>query len=56
MPPPMRMNVYLAYYCLEYSLDSLSKDTREHEHHVGKAIVYHIPQLFYMFLFFWLAQ
>ena len=39
------MSIYLAFCCSKHSLDLLSKDTRDHEHYVGKAGVCHIPQL-----------
>lgn len=49
------MSIYLADCCPKRSLDLLSKDTRNHEQHVGKASVCHIPQLLCI-IFFWLVQ
>lgn len=50
-----KMSIYLAYGCPKHSLNLLSKDTREHEHHVGNTSVCHIPQLLCI-IFFWLVQ
>ena len=38
-----KMSIYLTECCSKHSLDLLSKDTRDHENHVGKASVCHIP-------------